>query len=456
MPTLQTINPATGKPLESYPAHPAAEVERRSARAHQAFPAWSARSFDERADLLRKCAELLRAGRDDLALLMAREMGKPIHSGWAELEKCAWVCEYYAEHGEAFLASEPMPSDAAASYVAYRPLGPILAIMPWNFPFWQVLRFAAPALMAGNTILLKHATATTGCALMLEKLLYEAGCPDGVFSTLLIDHAQVADLIRHPVVRAVTLTGSPAAGRRTAETAGGALKKLVLELGGSDPYLVLDDADPEQAAEICVQSRMINSGQSCIAAKRFLTLPQIHKAFVAAVVEKMRSYRLGDPTQPETRLGPLARHDLRDKLHQQVMASTKAGATCIMGGDVPVSEGAYYYPTILTDVQPGMPAADEELFGPVAAILAARDENHLVTLANQTAYGLGAAVLTGDSERGRQLAEQHLDAGCCFVNGLVKSDPRLPFGGVKNSGYGRELSHFGIREFVNIKTVVIN
>jgi succinate-semialdehyde dehydrogenase/glutarate-semialdehyde dehydrogenase len=387
---------------------------------------------------------------------MAREMGKPVRSGQAEIEKCAWVCEYYAEHADAFLASEPVESDAAQSYVAYRPIGPILGVMPWNFPFWQVFRFAAPSLMAGNTVLLKHATATTGCALMIEKLLHEAGCPDGVFSTLLIGHDQVAELVRHPAVRAVTLTGSTEAGRRTAEVAGASLKKVVLELGGSDPYLVLDDADPEQAAEICVQSRMINSGQSCIAAKRFLTMPQIHKAFVEAVIEKMRAYRLGDPTDPNTRLGPMARHELRDELHRQVMASTKAGAMCALGGDLPVSDGAYYYPTVLTGVQPGMPAADEELFGPVAAVMAARDENQLITLANQTCYGLGAAVLTGDAERGRILAEQHLDAGCCFVNAFVKSDPRLPFGGIKCSGYGRELSHFGIREFVNIKTVYVD
>lgn len=455
MSEYQTLNPATGRPLETFATEEVQAVKEKVRRAETAFASWSSLDFRDRSKVLRAAAEELKSRADDLAGMMASEMGKPVSGGRAEAEKCAWVCEYYADKAESFLTSKPMESDGSRSYIAYRPLGPVLAVMPWNFPFWQVFRFAAPALMAGNTALLKHSKITTRCALEIEDLLRRAGAPEGVFTTLLMDHDTTEEVIRDPAVKAVTLTGGTEAGKKIASIAGGELKKTVLELGGSDPYVVLEDADPEKAAEICVSGRMINNGESCIAAKRFITTPPIHDAFVEAVVSKMEDYNMGDPMRGDTKLGPMASRELQEELHRQVEDSVAKGATLLLGGHVPEREGAFYPATVLTGVTPDMPAGSEELFGPVACILAAADADEALRIANDTPFGLGAAVITADAERGRRIAEDRLDAGCCFVNAFVKSDPRLPFGGIKQSGYGRELSHLGIREFVNAKTVYV-
>jgi succinate-semialdehyde dehydrogenase/glutarate-semialdehyde dehydrogenase len=382
-------------------------------------------------------------------------MGKPVRDGRAEAEKCAWVCEYYAENAEAFLQPEVIPTDARKSFVTFQPVGVVLAVMPWNFPFWQVFRFAAPALMAGNTGVLKHASNVPGCALAIEEVFRRAGFPDHAFRTLLIGSKAVEAVIEHPLVRAVTLTGSTPAGKAVASKAGAMIKKTVLELGGSDAYVVLEDADLEATVATCVASRLINAGQSCIAAKRFVVVEAVRSRFEDAFVTRMRQATVGDPLDEATQVGPLARHDLRDDLHHQVQASLAQGATCLLGGMIPEGPGAYYPPTVLTQVSKGMPAYDEELFGPVAAILAVPDEQEAIRVANDSVFGLGAAVFTRDLAKGEHLAAHALEAGCCFVNALVKSDPRLPFGGIKESGYGRELSAYGIKEFVNIKTVFV-
>jgi succinate-semialdehyde dehydrogenase/glutarate-semialdehyde dehydrogenase len=402
-----------------------------------------------------RAAALLRERREEYAALMATEMGKPVLQGSAEVEKCAWVCDYYAEHAERFLAAEAVDSDASRSYVAYQPLGVILAVMPWNFPFWQVFRFAAPSLMAGNTAVLKHASNVMGCALAIESVFQESGFPEDVFRTLVIESNRVREVIHSPLVRAVTLTGSGPAGRAVGAAAGAELKKTVLELGGSDPYIVLEDADLDVAVPACVDSRLINSGQSCIAAKRFVVVDPVRDEFEDRYVTHMMTKKRGDPLDEAVDVGPQARADLRDELHQQVMRSIRQGARAVLGASMPEGPGAFYPPTVLTDVRPGMPAYEEELFGPVAAIIAARDEAEAIRVANDTPFGLGAAVFTRDVERGERIAVQELAAGSCFVNAVVKSDPRLPFGGIKESGYGRELAVFGIREFVNVKTVYV-
>jgi len=453
--SFPVINPATGAQLRVYEGMTWEEVTQAIEQAHEAFLAWRRVSFAERAARMRRAAELLRERADRYARLMAEEMGKPVRDGRAEAQKCAWVCEYYAEHAERFLAPEPVETDACKSYVAFEPLGVILAIMPWNFPFWQVFRFAAPTLMAGNAAVLKHASNVPGCALAIEELLREAGFPEHLFRTLLIGSDQVDPVIEHPLIRAVTLTGSTPAGRAVAAKAGSVLKKTVLELGGSDPYVILEDADIEQTAAICAKSRLINSGQSCIAAKRFVVVEAVREPFEQLLVQHMRAARVGDPMEETTEVGPLARHDLRDELHRQVQESLRKGARLLLGGEIPEGPGAYYPPTVLTDVPKGSPAYEEELFGPVAAIIPVRDEAEAIRVANDTVFGLGAAVFTRDEARGERIAREELEAGCCFVNDFVRSDPRLPFGGVKESGYGRELSIFGIREFVNIKTVFI-
>lgn len=450
---IDVINPATGEKVRSYEPLPSRELSRILKRCPEAFEGWRATDFAWRGELLRRAAQLLRERRSDLARLMAEEMGKPVTQGEAEAEKCAWVCDVYAGQAERFLAPEEIASEATRSFVTFQPLGTILAVMPWNFPLWQVFRFAAPALMAGNTCLLKHASNVPGSALAIEALLHEAGAPEDVFRTLLVPSDAVAKIIRHPAVSAVTLTGSTPAGRAVAAAAGKALKKTVLELGGSDPYLVLADADLEAAAKACVASRLINGGQSCIAAKRFIVERPVAGVFTELVLSDMDAVRVGDPTDPATEVGPLARTDLRHELHGQVQRSVEAGATCLLGGEIPEGPGAFYPPTVLTGVEPGMPAFDEETFGPVVAMVEAADDEHAIRLANRTAFGLGAAVFTEDVERGEQIAAERLEAGCCFVNDFVKSDPRLPFGGIKTSGYGRELGPWGIREFVNVKTV---
>ncbi|MBI3457247.1 MAG: NAD-dependent succinate-semialdehyde dehydrogenase [Candidatus Rokubacteria bacterium] len=452
---IESINPATGERLRSYPALSAREAIRRLERAEQAFVAWRRAPFAQRAAILRAAGERLRQRADASAVLMAQEMGKPVTQGRAEVEKCAWACDYYAEHAEHFLAPEPMPTDASKSFVAFEPLGIILAVMPWNFPFWQVFRAAVPALMAGNAVALKHASNVPGCALAIEELFREAGLPEGLCSALLVETAAVGDLIAHPLVAGVTLTGSTQAGGAVAAQAGRHLKKTVLELGGSDPYLILADADIEAAAAACAASRLVNSGQSCIAAKRFIVEAPVRRRFEERLVATMREARMGDPLDEAVAVGPLARHDLREVLHRQVTQSLAAGARCLLGGTIPDSPGAYYPPTVLTDVRKGMPAYEEETFGPVAAVLEAADEAEAVRLANDSRFGLGAAVFTGDPHRGERIAVTQLEAGACFVNGAVHSDPRLPFGGVKRSGYGRELGMFGIREFVNVKAVSV-
>ena len=450
---MKAINPATGEVDAEYPDTNPQELERKLAGARRAFEGWRERSFDERAKPMRAAARILRARSADLAERMAREMGKPIADGRGEVEKCAWVCEHYAEHAARFLADEPVESDASESFVAYRPLGVVLAIMPWNFPFWQVFRFAAPGLMAGNGALLKHASNVPGCAIAIERIFRDAGFPEHLFGTLLVGSDAVSKLLRDDRVAAATLTGSVTAGKAVSERAGEQLKKTVMELGGSDPYVVLEDADVEAAAETCAKSRLVNSGQSCIAAKRFIVVDAVREEFTRAFVARMAEAKVGDPLDESTTVGPQARDDLRDELHQQVERSKAAGAHVLLGGEVPKQKGAWYPATVLAGVKPGMAAFDEETFGPVAAIVPAKDEDEAIGLANRSRFGLGAAVFTRDAERGRRIARDRLEAGACFVNGLVKSDPRLPFGGIKESGYGRELGRIGIREFVNVKTV---
>jgi succinate-semialdehyde dehydrogenase/glutarate-semialdehyde dehydrogenase len=452
---IETVNPSTGATIERYEEMSATQVREIIGLAHRSLEAWSRTGFAYRTDRMREAAAVLRRRVDEFARLMALEMGKPLGQGRSEVEKCAWVCEYYADHAEEFLSDEPAATDATRSYVAYRPLGVILAVMPWNFPFWQVFRFAAPGLMAGNAGVLKHASTVTGCALAIESVFREAGFPEHLFRTLVIGSQLVRAVLEAPEVRAATLTGSGRAGRAVASAAGAHLKKTVLELGGSDPYVVLEDADLEETVATCVNSRLINSGQSCIAAKRFIVVDGVRAEFERRYVELMATKRMGDPKQPGVDLGPQARADLRDELHQQVVRSIDGGARVLLGGTVPDGSGAFYPPSVLAGVRPGMPAYDEELFGPVAAIIGAQDESDAIRIANDSSFGLGAAVFTRDVERGERIARDELEAGACFVNAFVKSDPRLPFGGIKESGYGRELAAFGIREFVNVKTVYV-
>jgi len=452
---MDAINPASGEVVATYPDHSMEEAKNLVRQTAAVQPAWAALGFLDRAKYLTATAQILRQRADELAILIANEMGKPVAQGRAEVEKCAWVSEYYAEHAEAYLASQPAETDASSSYVAFRPLGVVLAVMPWNFPLFQVYRFAAPALMAGNTGVLKHASNVPGIALAIEEIFAAAGLPDGVFRTLLIGSPLVEEILSMPEIAAVTLTGSTPAGQSVAESAGRLLKKSVLELGGSDPYVILADADLAAAAVTCAASRLQNGGQSCIAAKRFIVVEEVRQEFESLLAAEMAKVATGDPLDETTVLGPQARIDLRDELHSQVRASVAAGAELVVGGVVPEGPGAFYPATLLTGVGPGMPAYDEELFGPVAAVIPARDEEDAIRIANDTNFGLGAAVFTEDIERGERIARDQLDAGACFVNAFVKSDPRLPFGGIKMSGYGRELSEFGIREFVNIKTVYV-
>ncbi|UEG51512.1 NAD-dependent succinate-semialdehyde dehydrogenase [Mucilaginibacter daejeonensis] len=453
--SITSVDPSNGSTIKTYEAHTPEQVTQIIEETHQAWTSWRTTDHGHRSALLHNLSKVLDQRKAELAKLMASEMGKPITQGVAEVEKCAAVCSYYADHAADHLKDQLIETEATKSYATFQPIGVVLAIMPWNFPFWQVFRFLAPALAAGNCGVLKHASNVPGCALVIEEMVQQAGFPDNVFRTLMVGSAAVDAVIEHPLVKAVTLTGSTGAGQKVAQKAGSVIKKTVLELGGSDAYIVLEDADLESAATTCTDSRLINGGQSCIAAKRFIVMETIAERFTQLMLEKMRAKKMGAPDQEDTDIGPQARQELRDELHDQVQRSIDAGAKCILGGSIPEGPGAYYPPTILANVKKGMAAFDEELFGPVAAIITAKDEAEAIALANDSVFGLGGAVFTQDLERGERIAATQLEAGSCFVNSLVKSDPRLPFGGIKQSGYGRELGIFGIHEFVNIKTVYV-
>lgn len=450
-----TVNPTNGETLKRYPLAAQSEVEATLARAEEAQRDWARRPLEERLRHLSRLAGQFEDKQEELARLMTREMGKPIAQARGEAAKCARAFRYYVENAPRLLADEHIETDAATSAIAYQPLGTVFAIMPWNFPFWQVARFAAPALAAGNAGILKHAPNTTGSALAFATLVREAGIPQGVFQTLVLDTDQAAGVIGDRRIAAVTLTGSERAGRSVAATAGKHLKKCVLELGGSDPFVVLDDADLERAVETGVTARFQNNGQSCIAAKRFIVETGLYDDFCARFRAKVDTLEVGDPLDESNDLGPMARDDLREALLEQVAASKKAGARLLAGGESLDGAGFFLRPGVLSDVAPGMPAADEELFGPVAAIMRAGDEAEALALANATPYGLGASVWTRDKKRGEQFARA-LASGSAFVNDMVKSDPRLPFGGIKHSGYGRELSSPGLHEFLNLKTLWIS
>jgi len=449
---LTSINPFTQALAEQFGEHDEAQVEQALVAAASAAETWATTPIAERTTLLSALAARLRADADQLAALITREMGKLQGEARAEIDKCAWVCDYYAERAAEFLADEPIASDAPRSLVAYQPLGPWLAIMPWNFPFWQVFRCAAPALAAGNPVLLKHASNVPGCALAIERLFAQVGAPDGLFQTLLIAGERAEAVVADSRVRGVSLTGSEAAGRRAAAAAGGHLKPSVLELGGSDAFVVLADAEVERAASTAAKARFLNGGQSCIAAKRFIVVPEVADAFIDAFRDAAEALRPGDPMAPETTLPPMARRDLRDQLDAQVQASIAGGAHRLTGGAPLDRQGWFYAPTVLDHCAPGMPTYDEELFGPVAAIIRARDEADALRIANDSRFGLGGSVWSADPERGETFARR-MECGCAFVNEMVKSDPRLPFGGIKASGYGRELGLLGLRAFVNAKTV---
>jgi succinate-semialdehyde dehydrogenase/glutarate-semialdehyde dehydrogenase len=450
---MEAIDPATGETVATYEEDDSGDVEAALSGAQSTFESWRERPIREREELLAAAADVLREREEKYARTMTEEMGKPIAQARSEVEKCAWVCDHYAKHASAYLSPEGHPSPPGSDVkTVYDPLGPVLAVMPWNFPFWQVFRFAAPYLTAGNVGLLKHASNVPGCALAIEEVFEEAGYPEGTFQTLLIGSGKVEDVLADERVRAATLTGSGPAGRAVAAQAGENLKKTVLELGGSDPFVVFEDADVAAAAETGAWARNLNGGQSCIAAKRFVVHADVYDDFLDRFVEEVESLTVGDPTDEDTEVGPQAQPHLLAELHEQVEESVEAGATVLTGGEPMDREGAFYPPTVLTDVPEGCPADSEELFGPVAAVYGVESEDEAVRKANDTQFGLGASVWTEDRERGERVARR-IDAGCTYVNQLTKSDPRVPFGGVKDSGYGRELSGAGIREFVNRKTV---
>ncbi|MCD4701020.1 MAG: NAD-dependent succinate-semialdehyde dehydrogenase [Candidatus Aegiribacteria sp.] len=455
---LQSINPFTGKVIRTWDGNSPDEVENIIEKADGAFRIWRDTDMDKRAERLRNLAYLLESGKHQLAVEMASEMGKPVIQGQSEIEKCAWVCRYYAEYGPGLLAEEIRKTDADKSYVCYQPLGVIFAIMPWNFPFWQFFRFAAPAVMAGNTFVLKHSPNVTGCALSIQELFSNAGFQDGLAGLLFIPEENIPEVsssvIADDRIKAVTLTGSGRAGGSVASVAGSAIKKCVLELGGSDPAIILEDADLKNAAAESAFSRLINAGQNCIASKRFIVIESVYDEFLELLVNEMEIKRMGDPMRMEVDLGPMARYDLRDNLHRQVTESIDLGAELITGGEIPDHPGAFYPPTVLTACRKGMPVFNEETFGPVAAVCSVKNEGEAVRLANDTSYGLGASVYTRDTRRGEKIALE-LNAGVCFVNTFVRSDPRLPFGGIGLSGFGRELYRNGMLEFANCKTVYI-
>ncbi|HOO84820.1 MAG TPA: NAD-dependent succinate-semialdehyde dehydrogenase [Prolixibacteraceae bacterium] len=451
---MQSINPYNNILIASYTEMTVEEAAYTVVLSCKAWHSWKLSSFGQRAAYLKNVAKILREQKTTLSKLITLEMGKRIVESEAEIEKCAWVCEFYAEKAEQMLADELIESDAQKSMAVFEPIGPVLAVMPWNFPFWQVFRFAAPALMAGNTALLKHASNVQGCALAIEKVFVDAGLPENVFRTLVIGSSKVEAIIENPKVKAVTLTGSEDAGRKVAAAAGRCLKKSVLELGGSDPCIVLADADLEEAARVGVQSRMITSGQTCIAAKRFIVVEQVAQQFIGFLKAELQKYQPGDPTSELTLLAPLAKRNFAEDIHLQVVKSIKMGAVLEMGGLLPDGDSCFYPATLLSNVNPLMPVFREETFGPVIALVVVKNEEEAIKMANNSLFGLGASIWTSNNEKGEHLARK-IEAGAVFVNGLVKSDPRLPFGGIKNSGFGRELSHYGIKEFCNIKSIWI-
>jgi succinate-semialdehyde dehydrogenase/glutarate-semialdehyde dehydrogenase len=454
MPAISSINPATGETLRTFESHTSEDIEMKIQRAADTFARYRRTSFEERSGLMAGAAEILEAEKDAFGSLMTIEMGKPLRAGIEEAAKCAWVCRYYSEHAKAFLSDEAVTTEKTRSFIRYQPLGPVLAVMPWNFPFWQVFRFAAPALMAGNVGLLKHASNVPQCALAIETIFRRAGFPEGVFQTLLIGADAVARVIGDARVAAVTLTGSEAAGSRVARDAGERLKKTVLELGGSDPFIVMPSANLDDAIRIAIKARNINNGQSCIAAKRFIIHRDIADEFERRFVKGMQELQVGDPSSEATDIGPLATASIRDMLDEQVKRSIAAGARLLTGGNKIVGPGNFYEPTVLTDIPRNSPAYSDELFGPVASLFRVDDIDEAIRIANDIGFGLGSSAWTSvESERVRFIDE--LEAGLVFINGMVASDPRLPFGGVKRSGYGRELGVHGIREFVNIKTVCV-
>lgn len=455
MQTISSINPVNGKEIKKYNLFSRGRVEEYLLRANESYIEWKKTTYSHRSNLLYKVADLLEKNAETYAEAITLEMGKTLISAISEIKKCAWVCRYYADNSASFLADKQISTDASKSYVTHQPLGIILAVMPWNFPFWQVFRFAAPTLMVGNVALLKHASNVSGSSLLIEKIFLEAGFPEHVFSSLIIKSSQVESIIANPLFKAISLTGSEVAGKAVASVAGKYIKKCVLELGGSDPYIILADADLDLTVRQCTQSRLLNSGQSCIGAKRFIVHQDIYDEFLIKFKAEMQKAKFGNPLDVSVDMGPMARFDLRNELHNQVIDSLKAGANCVLGGEIPELDGAFYPPTILTNVQKGMPAYEEELFGPVASVIRAKDDKEAVVIANDTSYGLGSCVFTRNLEKGERLAKYELQAGACFVNQFVKSDPRLPFGGIGSSGYGRELSVHGLMEFVNVKTVYV-
>ena len=454
--SIEIINPFNGKTVKTYQAMDKKSVNRAIDKSHETHLVWKKNHVNYRGNLMRKAADILLEDKVRYAKIMTTEMGKPLKEGISEIEKCAWVCNYYADAANGFLKRKTIKTDAFRSFVTYEPLGVILAVMPWNFPFWQVMRFAAPTLMAGNGAVLKHASNVPASALAIQEVFEKAGFPEGLFTTLLVGSKAVKGIIENDKIKAVTLTGSGPAGSEVAKIAGKNIKKTVLELGGSDAYVILEDADLDEAVEACVTSRLVNSGQSCIGAKRFIVVEEIYEEFLKKFKAKMKSKKMGDPMKENTDIGPMARFDLRDELHEQVEKSVEKGARIILGGKIPANrKGAFYPATILVNVAPGMPAYDDELFGPVASVIKVANQDEAIEVANDSKFGLGAAVFTKDRKLGEYIATRQLQAGACFVNAYVRSDPRLPFGGIKASGYGRELSKEGILEFVNAKTVYI-
>ncbi len=453
---IHTINPTTELLLNKYRTFNKRRITHLIEAGHHCFGVWKKTSFQQRKQVLLRLSDVLRQKKDEFALLMASEMGKPIRAGRDEIEKCAWICEHYAEHAQSYLQPRLIKTEGRKNSVCYLPLGVIFGIMPWNYPFWQVFRFAIPTLMAGNAVIIKHASLVTGAGNAIEQLFLEAGFPKYLFQNFILTDRQAVMVIKHEKIAAVSLTGSIRAGASVASHAASHIKKAVLELGGNDPYLVLKDANLDLAANCIVTSRLNNCGQVCIAAKRIIAVKEIYDPLISKIKTQMAQFVMGNPLEEATRLGPMAREDLRQKLHQQVLESIQSGAKLLMGGTIPNQKGFYYPPTLLVGVIPGMPAFNDELFGPVVALIKADDEVQAIQLANQSSFGLGAAIFTQDIEHGEQLAINELEVGVCFVNERVVSDPRIPFGGIKQSGFGRELSREGILEFVNIKTVAVN